>query len=80
MHPRGNSSQQHSGVHWEEHFQQVEEGGPFSLLSTGKPYLEYCVQLWAPQQKKDTDILELVQKKSTKISKGLKHPSNEERL
>jgi len=41
---------------------------------------QYCVQLWSPQHKKDMELLEWVQKRDTKMIRGLKHLCCEERL
>ena len=43
-------------------------------------YLEYCVEVWGPQYRKDVVLLESVQWRATEMIRGLEHLSCKDRL
>ncbi|KFP71617.1 hypothetical protein N310_11453, partial [Acanthisitta chloris] len=44
-----------------------------------RPHLEYCLQVWGPQNKKDVNLLEQAQRGATKMTTELEHLSYDDR-
>ncbi|GAB0185650.1 hypothetical protein GRJ2_001030300 [Grus japonensis] len=45
-----------------------------------RPHLQYCIQLWGSQYRRDMELLERVQRRATKLIRGLEHLSYVDRL
>jgi len=45
-----------------------------------RPHLDYCVQMWSSQYRRDMDPLEHIQRRATKMIQGMQHLSYKDRL
>ena len=58
----------------------IPQSLPFLYKTYIRPHLEYCIPVWSPYLKKDTDELEKVQHRSTKLIKEISGLPYEESL
>ena len=45
-----------------------------------RPHLQYCIQMWSPQHRRDMGLLEHVQRRAIKLMQGMEYLSYKDRL
>ena len=58
----------------------VRTGSDQNQTNKMKPHMEYFIQLWSPQYRKNFDLFEHIQRWSAKMIRGVEHLCYEERL
>jgi len=69
MCPRSSQSHLYPGLHQKRCDQQSAGDDPAFLLCA----VEYCVQMWSSQYRRDIDLLVCLQRKAIKILEGMEH-------
>ena len=78
--PGSPKGQPYPRVHQAQHCQLGTGRDCPALLCTVWPHLEHCMQLWVPQNEKDTKPLESIQRRAVKMEKSLEGKMHEDRL
>jgi len=59
---------------------KAREATVLSCSALVRPQLAYCIQIWGLQHRKDVELLEMVQRRTTRMIQGLKYLSSEDTL
>jgi len=77
---QGAESQPYPGLHQKSATSRSREGILPRYSSLVRSHPAYCVQLWSPQHRKDMELSEWGQSRTTRMIRGLEHLSREDRL
>ena len=72
MCPHSPESQPDPGLHLKSG-QQLKGGHPAFCFAPLSSHLEFCIQMWSPQYRRDVGLLEHIQMRATKMIPGMEH-------